>query len=235
MPIWNQKGVYLGNRPNVSYYVTSNLVLNYDAGNSASYPGSGTTWTDLSGNGINGTLNNGPTFSSNNGGSIVFDGTNDNVSLSAGSNFAFGSNPYTIEIWVNANTPGTFSYLVDARNASQTVPWAVYMDSSRLVYFYNTVSTFSTTLPSGWCHYLVSRTSTATNGVTVYINGTSSLTFTDNVNHSTSPTTSYLAMRFSSTEYLSGRISSFRVYKGKGLTQAEVTQNFNAVRGRYGL
>jgi hypothetical protein len=55
------------------------LQLYLDAGNASSYPGSGTTWTDLSGNGRNGTLTNGPTYSSANGGSIVFDGTDDFV------------------------------------------------------------------------------------------------------------------------------------------------------------
>jgi len=60
--------------PNIS---TDGLVLSLDAANSRSYPGSGTTWTDLSGNGNNGTLTNGPTFNSANGGSIVFDGADD--------------------------------------------------------------------------------------------------------------------------------------------------------------
>ena len=55
------------------------LVLALDAANTKSYPGSGTTWTDLSGRGNTGTLTNGPTYSSANGGSIVFDGTNDYV------------------------------------------------------------------------------------------------------------------------------------------------------------
>jgi hypothetical protein len=59
--------------------VQSGLVLNLDAGVSSSYPGSGTTWTDLSGNGNNGTLVNGPTFSSDNGGNIVFDGVDDHI------------------------------------------------------------------------------------------------------------------------------------------------------------
>jgi hypothetical protein len=54
--------------------ITDGLVLLLDAANSKSYPGTGTTWTDLSRSGNNGTLINGPTFNSGNGGSIVFDG-----------------------------------------------------------------------------------------------------------------------------------------------------------------
>jgi hypothetical protein len=59
--------------------ITDGLVLCLDAANSKSYPGSGTTWTDLSGLGNTGTLTNGPTYSSANGGSLVFDGVNDYV------------------------------------------------------------------------------------------------------------------------------------------------------------
>ena len=59
--------------------VTDGLVLCLDAANSRSYPKTGTTWTDRSTSGNNGTLTNGPTFDTNNGGSIVFDGSNDSV------------------------------------------------------------------------------------------------------------------------------------------------------------
>ena len=62
--------------------ITSGCVLALDAADKFSYPGSGTTWTDLSGNGNTGTLTNGPTFSGANGGCIVFDGVDDYVELS---------------------------------------------------------------------------------------------------------------------------------------------------------
>ena len=60
--------------------VSSGLVMHLDAGNVASYSGSGTTWTDISGNGNHGTLINGVGFTSSNNGALVFDGTNDYVS-----------------------------------------------------------------------------------------------------------------------------------------------------------
>ena len=84
-------GAYAG--PDV---VEDGLVLCLDAGNTKSYSGSGTTWTDLSGNGNNGTLTNGPTYSSDNGGSIVFDGTNDIVSLGNPSSLNFGTGNFTL-------------------------------------------------------------------------------------------------------------------------------------------
>jgi len=64
------------NGPNI---ITDGLVLALDAANIKSYPGTGTVWKDLSGNGNNGTLTNGPTFNSGNNGSIVFDGVNDYI------------------------------------------------------------------------------------------------------------------------------------------------------------
>ncbi len=68
--------------------VTNGLVLYLDASNTKSYVSGSTTWSDVSRSGNNGTLINGPTFNSANGGSIVFDGTNDYVDLT----FA---NPYS--------------------------------------------------------------------------------------------------------------------------------------------
>jgi hypothetical protein len=78
------------------HIVTDGLILSLDAANNKSYPRSGTTWNDLSGNGNNGTLVNGPTFSSANGGSIVFDGTNDVVSTTLVQTFV---NELTVETW----------------------------------------------------------------------------------------------------------------------------------------
>jgi hypothetical protein len=76
--------------------VTNGLVLHLDAGSRQSYPGSGTTWNDLSGNGYNGTLTNGPTFNTANQGSIVFDQANDIVSFSG----VVLTNTHTVNIWI---------------------------------------------------------------------------------------------------------------------------------------
>ena len=79
--------------------VTDGLVLCLDAANSRSYPKSGTAWSDLAGSN-NGTLTNGPTFSSANGGSIVFDGSNDRVDTGVNPATLVGDgNPATISAW----------------------------------------------------------------------------------------------------------------------------------------
>ena len=87
--------------------VTDGLVLCLDAANKDSYPGSGTTWSDLAGSN-NGTLTNGPTFDSGNGGSLVFDGVNDTVTMGSSSTRTnLGITSYfTFDIWINAIDEG---------------------------------------------------------------------------------------------------------------------------------
>ena len=81
--------------------VSNGLVLALDAANKLSYPGTGTTWRDLSGNNNTGTLTNGPTFSAANMGSIVFDGVDDYVSYDANLNVG---NTFTLNFWVRPTT-----------------------------------------------------------------------------------------------------------------------------------
>jgi hypothetical protein len=118
--------------------VTSSLVMALDAGNLVSYPGSGTAWTSLTGSN-NGTLTNGPTFSSANGGAIVFDGTNDYIDCGTFSQFN-GNGDKSLEVWfkptgtlsapvVQAGTQGStgldfeITYVVEgAVGASTNIP-----------------------------------------------------------------------------------------------------------------
>jgi hypothetical protein len=96
--------------------IESGLVLCLDAANKNSYRGSGTTWTDLSGNGNNGTLTNGPTFSAGNQGSIVFDGVDDYVEVSNAS--SLNASTQTISVWYNATTvPGRAATIVAKHDA----------------------------------------------------------------------------------------------------------------------
>ena len=87
--------------PNVS---ESGLVLCLDAADKNSYSGTGTTWTDLSGNGYNGILTNGPTFSNTNGGIFIFDGTDDYVQTNLNQNTNNAS--ITWEAWFWDNSAG---------------------------------------------------------------------------------------------------------------------------------
>ena len=94
--------------------VTDGLVLSLDAGNLKSYPTSGTTWTDLSRNNLNGTLNNN-TFNSSNLGSITFNGSNSVVGLGDNDLFSFTSGggvdlPFSVSCWVRLTAYGTGFY-----------------------------------------------------------------------------------------------------------------------------
>ena len=76
--------------------VTSGLVLCLDAANKLSYPSTGTSWYDLTSTGYVGTLTNGPTFNGSNGGTIVFDGVDDYVSVSSAQSLNPGTHDYDI-------------------------------------------------------------------------------------------------------------------------------------------
>ena len=224
--------------------VTDGLVLCLDAGNTKSYPGSGTAWTDLSGRGNTGTLTNGPTYSSVNGGSLSFNGSNQYTTLSPGNTFAFGTQPFAIEIWINFNSTGIAWYFIEARNSGQTTNWALFMNSSsKIEWFTGTGSLFFndglnptwSAGYNGWKQIVVSRENTSTNGLKLYINGVLITSATDATNYSVSPTTSYIGCRFSINEFATANFSKVSVYNGKALSAAEVSQNFNALRGRYGI
>jgi hypothetical protein len=214
------------------------LILHLDAANRNSYPGSGTTWTDLSGNGNNGTLTNGPTFNAANMGSIVFDGTNDYIYRSSISNF--NSSTYTILLWgkfVSVSSSGILFNLGRSSGDADTEA-QLYYNNSRLVYWdyagsiaFNFIQS-SGTLSTNVYQYL-GFTKNSTNG-TFYINGYSSGTGTAafDANISTNDFTIGADIR-DSINYVNGNISQFLLYN-RVLTASEVLQNYNATKSRFG-
>jgi len=88
----------------------SGLQLLLDAANTKSYPGSGTTWTDLSGNGNDGTLTSGPIFVDENGGIIRFDGTNDKVVVSDTADLRVSSSGITYGLWMRKDSGTGYDY-----------------------------------------------------------------------------------------------------------------------------
>jgi hypothetical protein len=164
-----------------SSIVTAGLVLNLDAGNPASYPGPGTTWTDLSGNGNNGTLTNGPTYSSANGGSIVLDGVNDYILLPTNFFNPNAGTPFSVSFWFktsiasgivfgqqNTNTPTVASGYVPAIyiNTNGNLSTSCFWGGS-----VNNAST-STTVVNNNSWHNVSVTFESTSHIS-YLNGTS--------------------------------------------------------------
>ncbi len=212
--------------------VTDGLVLALDAGNTKSYPGSGTTWTDLSGRGNNGTLTNGPTYNSSDGGSIVFDGSNDFVSLPISSEF--NTDSVTMEVWAKLQSTGNRQILM--------VNWSgnsLEVNSDRSVQFFiwngSQIGTSASTIAYSnwgeWGHFVGTYNSSSTtlslymNSVLISSVSTSKATYSVSVH------------KISGTDYggpISGNVSIARHYN-KALTASEIKQNFNATRGRYGL
>ena len=227
-------GVYT--RPSI---VTNGLVLNLDAANIKSYPGSGTTWTDLSGNRNNGTLTNGPTFSRNGGGSIVFDGTDDYTSV-PDINI---TTQISVEAWVYANSVGAYNSMVAQYSTSNpsTSSWILETVGSSAYFFIANGSN----LASGnvvfdtlrWTHYV----GTYDGGtVRIFKNGTASPTTGTSAAMNNSSLNINIGALYSSGGVQggdgrwNGRIAATKIYN-RALSASEVLQNYNALKSRFNL
>jgi hypothetical protein len=214
--------------------VTDGLVLALDAANVKSYPGSGTSWSDLSGNNNNGTLTNGPTFSGENGGSIVFDGVNDFVQCTG----TVSLTAATFIVWIRRNgTQGTYDGILFSRGTSVT--GINFQASNQLGYHWNEIpNTYDwasgLTLPDlAWSMCAVSVTSTT---ATAYLYQASGLTTATNTVSPTSTTLDdiKIAQDDEGGRFFNGNIAQASIYN-RALTANEVLQNFNATRGRFGV
>jgi hypothetical protein len=223
--------------------VTDGLVLNVDAGFTPSYPRSGTTWSDLSLSGNNGTLINGPTFNSDNGGSIVFDGTNDYVNN--GTSLANLTNQLTINFWGKIiGTPGdgilitkgehnetftsNFGFQI-GRNAGGKSLRLYCKDSGQS---YTTVDSDANMWDNNIGNYVVVFNS---GSVLFYKNG--NLFSSHSFGLSVLPSTTgplYIGFLKGYIAYYPGNIYSCQIYN-RALSATEVLQNFNAQKGRFGL
>lgn len=211
--------------------VTDGLVLCLDAANPKSYPGSGTVWNDLSGNGNHGTLINGPTYNANNKGSITFDGVNDYVTTSYSSN-NFSSQ--TISCWINkSNTQ--YSYVLSS--STQYYGLEIY---PKIIYVNITASNFGYVSYdiNGWQNILFVYNGILTgnsNRLQIYINGNIyTAGYTGTIPSTASHTTIDIGRRFWSVAYSQGKVANLQIYN-RALSPSEIQQNFNATRGRYGI
>ena len=213
--------------------VMNGLSLCLDAGNTKSYPGSGTAWTDLSGRGNNGTLTNGPTYSSSNGGSIVFDGTNDYVTT--GDMFDPNSN-FTFSVWSRTSTTSKIHTWISRYSQTGSIQIRVENTGNNVQVVDNNivdVGIFSdTSINSNQTYNVVVNRSG--NVYSCYINGVYRSQFTNANAYSYAANTIGSNYFFNNTEYFSGNIYAMSCYN-RALTAAEVQQNFNALRGRFGV
>jgi hypothetical protein len=212
--------------------VRDGLVLQLDAANPKSYPGSGTTWFDLSGDGNNGTLVNGVGYSSADNGSLVFDGVNDYNNCT---NIIGGLNNYSAEFWFNisVNTIGIEHWLGSQYIA--TTGRVIFDISSNncLRNFVNGTSVIgSTVIPIDiWHHAFFTRNSIGL--AEIYLNG--SLEISNTISDVSVLNTDFQIGGSSVlSRWFTGKISLVNVYN-RALTASEIQQNFEATRGRYGI
>lgn len=234
--------------------VTSGLVLNLDAANTKSYPRSGTTWRDLSGRGNNGSLTNGPTFNSANGGSIVFDGVDDYIITTTNLTPTLDiTSQITLETWLmstalaNANHgDGLNSKGLSSDNNSGVYETLLIQSSTVNYPFFrmrigsNTPTYNPTNIPIilNRIYQIVSTYNG--NIIRIYVNGVESgtgLSQSGNIETNTQQLTMgvrYINRGGGFDSFFSGNLYTNRIYN-RALSSQEVQQNYNATKTRFGL
>jgi hypothetical protein len=204
--------------------VQQGLVLNLDAGNIYSYAGSGTTFYDVSGNSNNGTLTNGPTYSSDVGGAIVFDGTNDYVSI-PDINFTAA----TIDIWVYINAYDVGGSVFVYQSSSGFEVWS---DLNGLIRYNKNPNAGLTSGPG--------FTLNSWNNIVATSDGTINKLYLNNVNIGSTNgvifdnTAGDIRISGYGSYMVNGKCAMLKMYN-RALSVTEITQNYNATKGRFGL
>ena len=227
--------------------VVDGLVLWLDAANPKSYVSGSTTWNDISGNRNNGTLTNGPTFNSSNGGSIVFDGTNDYISTP----LQILDRPCTFSTWVNLSTIAGWQTLF-GQDTSVSIPRGRFYfqkaDATIEGLIQNKIN-FSIVKSDGsvvptnalnviqintWYNYTATLTTTS---ISLYENGVLQNTTSNSDLFLTPNTTITLNAGYfnnSVVDFINGKSSIFQIYN-RALSATEVLQNYNSLKSRFGL
>jgi hypothetical protein len=210
--------------------VTSGLTLCLDAANPKSYPGSGNTWTDLSPNSANATKGGGVTYNSGNNGYMSFDGTG-----------YYATNTSKVTVNKTAYTKMAFIYPTSFATSNNIISGGTDLHAFWLAggnilnighnYAWSLAVTTTTMSINNW--YFVAATFDTTNGFKIYHNGLQEGSSSNKtVFNGTSNDTFIGAYGYGNN--FSGRISSAMIYN-RALTSTEILQNFNALRGRYGI
>lgn len=210
--------------------VRSGLVLHLDAANRKSYPGTGTAWNDLSGNGINGTINGSPTFSNN-----YFDITGDTTYISIpNATLNPRTNEFTYSTWVNFDSTDGVDTIFE--NGSWTDTLLFRFETSQFtVYAEGGLRGTLTWIPvtGSWVNLVLRRKAGI---VDLKVNNVSSGTpFSMTTDINLANTNLFLMKSQHTTgQFTNGKISYFSVYN-RGLIDSEISQNFEAFRGRYNI
>jgi hypothetical protein len=224
-------------------YVTSGLTLNLDAGNYASYSTTGTKWVDISGSFNNGTLTNGPTWSSASGGTFSFDGTDDYV-INSNFNITPINNELCISLWYRTSNNANEKMLIDLCGITNTSSNRDFFSirqnwtsNNKISCYFNSTAGFqyvafpNQVVTNTWNNIVYSKVG---NTLNAYLNGVS--VATQNVSGNIQTIQRYIIAQDNlfSSNLFSGSIANVMIYN-RGLSASEVLQNYNALKGRFGL
>ncbi len=215
--------------------VTNGLTLSLDAADRNSYPGTGTSWFDMSGNGYTATLTNGPTYSTNNGGNIVFDGTNDYV-LTNFSAYSPSTKPLTYQIVFKNNINSDYKGLIGKSNFQVSGISIGIMFNDRVMpsvnasgqNFENQVSYDNTIISMGTFMF---------NGRNILVYRNKTLLYSTTIGFDIVANANPIEIGGSiqgGWTYANMNVYSVLIYD-KQLTESEISQNFDSLKSRFGL
>lgn len=218
--------------------VQTGLILNLDASRKSSYTGTGTTWTDISGNAKNGTIFNSPIFGTAGDGSFLFNASNQQIRVGS----VTSGLTLTYNMWIRLSTISQQMLFWDGSSANGNDFWTVLTTDGKIrTMIDNTTYLTSNSSITANTWYNISIVTTST-GKSIYINGV--LDSTDNTPILTRTGYSYLSIGYAfdgsndvqgwmGGTNLRGNIGSFNIYN-RSLSATEVLQNFNATKSRFG-
>lgn len=222
--------------------VTDGLILYVDAANPVSYPRTGIEWKNINKTGNNGTLINGPTYSNDNAGAIVFDGTNDYVNLNNQYNFTSASS-FSVQLWVyflsHSDRPAAAADIF-GKGHFYTNTWDIFLYNTHQISFEtrgNALFVGNNELDSAalaintWHNFAATYNNTAKS---IYVNGNVAGTSTYiGPGDFTNGNNVFMGSRQGDlSRSLRGRISTACIYN-RALSATEVLQNYNATRTRF--
>ena len=238
--------------------IRDNLILNIDPASALSYPGSGTVVADISGYNYHPTLINGPTLAGSGAtSSFLLDGTNDYLQISSAYTHTFNAG-VTVDVWVKFNASGDYGRLLDISDGAGTN--TVYLVASRYATSNNMIlaarsstgqnltsgiRTTTTPISNGTIQnftFVIGPGSTDTipaDGSKIYCNSVLQTTVLDGdtlayVPYVVNKTAWIGRSNFANNAYLSANIYAYKIYN-RALSAAEIKQNFQSLRGRYGV
>lgn len=220
--------------------ITENRFVQLDAGNTESYSGTGTVWTDLEGN-DNGTLVNGPTFNADNGGSIVTDGVNDFIRIGRVAGTGTATQSMTYELWVNPlDNNGNILSMSSANPQTgwNMPPIAAAGGRFRGKIWPNNFLLSDTTFTQGTWYHVVLVWDYPNRTQLLYVNGVLNDS-QGGITYASSNIDNFIFLGqqnpgADNTGMFAGRYGIFRLYN-RALTANELLQNFNSNRRRFGL